>query len=174
VTIRRPMKKLLALRVIEQEREETELRKQRQLRQTCLDALRACEARKSLALRSLHTALGSGDRAAAISAEMALACDPMERHKLQRTLAQLDAMVEVAAASWLASRVRRLQMETLVNTAETNLRKETQTREQKTLDGWFLSSRPQQSRAHADENSQRELPHMAERDGTARADSVHE
>jgi flagellar biosynthesis chaperone FliJ len=168
------MKRLLALRALEEEREETELRKQRQTRQGCLDALLACETRKSLALRALHMALDSGDRAAAISAEMALACGPMERHILQRRLTRLDAMVEAATAAWQGSRVRRLQMETLVQKAESHLRIEAQTREQKRLDGWFLSSRPQRLAAERDENSQREVAHSAERNGTARADSVPE
>ena len=174
MSVRRPIKRLLALRVIEEEREETELRKQRQMKQICLDALLACEARKSVALRALHLALDEGDRAAAISAEMALACGPMERHFLQRRLTQLDAMVEAAAAAWQSSRVRRLQMETLVETAESHLRKEAQTREQKRLDAWFLSSRPQRLATGSHENSQREAPHPAERDGIARADSVLE
>jgi hypothetical protein len=174
VSVRRPMKRLLALRAIEEEREEAELRQQRQLRQICLDALNASEARQALALRVLHTALDSGDRAEAISAEMALACGPMERHILQRRLAQLDAAVEVATAAWQGSRVRRLQMETIVDTAEINLHRERQTREQKRLDGWFLSSRPQKLTALSDENSQRETQYPAKRDGTVRADSVHE
>jgi flagellar export protein FliJ len=174
VSDRRPMKRLLALRVIEEEREETELRRQRQLKQICLDALHASETRQTLALRALHTALDSGDRVAAISAEMALACGPMERHFLQRSLAQLDATVEVATAAWQGSRVRRLQMETVVETAEAKLRREILAREQKRLDGWFLSSRPQKLAAPADENSQRETQRAAKRDGTARADSVHE
>jgi hypothetical protein len=174
VSVRRPMKRLLALRAIEEEREEAELRQQRQLRQICLDALNASEARQALALRVLHTALDSGDRAEAISAEMALACGPMERHILQRRLAQLDAAVEVATAAWQGSRVRRLQMETIVDTAEINLHRERQTREQKRLDGWFLSSRPQKLTALSDENSQRESQYPAKRDGTVRADSVHE
>lgn len=168
------MKRLLALRALEEEREETELRKQRQIRQSCLDALEASEARKSLAMHALHIALDSGDRAAAISAEMALACGPMERHILQRRLTQLDAMVEAATAAWQSSRVRRLQMETLVQQAESHLRRDAQTREQKRLDGWFLSSRPQRWAAERDENSQREAPHSAERSGTVRAGSVLE
>ncbi len=155
------MKRLLALRVIEEEREETELRRQRQLRQICLDALNASEARQALALRALHTALDCGD-------------GPMERYRLQRRLAQLEAAAEGAAAAWRDSRVRRLQIETIVETAETKLHKERQTREQKRLDGWFLSSRPQKFATSGDENSQRETRYPAKRDGTVRADSVHE
>jgi flagellar export protein FliJ len=174
MSARKPMKRLLELRVIEEEREETELRRQRQLRQACLNALEASEARKALASRALHTALDSGDRPEAISAEMALACSPLERHALRRRLAQLDAMVEGASAAWQSSRVRRLQMETLVEAAETHSRREAQIREQKAIDGWFLSSRPEWPAAHSDENSQREVLGSAEGDGTARAESVHE
>jgi flagellar export protein FliJ len=172
--VRRPVTRLLALRRIEEERDETELRKQRQLREACLDALEASEASKALASRALQTALGSGDRADAISAEMALACGPMKRRVLQRRLAQLDAMVEMAATAWQSSRVRRLQMESLVETAETNYRKEMRTREQKTLDGWFLSSRPQWPAAHAPESFQRERAALAEHDGPMRAKSIQE
>ena len=70
------MKRLLALRVVEEEREEAELRRQRQLRQVCLDALAANDERKAIASRALHAALDSGNRSDAISAEMALACWP--------------------------------------------------------------------------------------------------
>ena len=168
------MKRLLALRAIEEEREEAELRRQRQLRQTCLDALQASHERKMVALRALHQALHSDDRTEAISAEMALACGPLERRTLQRRLVQLDAMVERASTAWQGSRLRRLQMETLVEAAETCHRREAQTREQKTLDGWYLSSRPGRYGAGSHENSQREEPHPAEQDGIARADSVFE
>jgi flagellar export protein FliJ len=174
MSARKPMKRVLALRVIEEEREETELRRQRQLRQACLNALEASEARKGLASRALHAALDSGDRAEAISAEMALACGPLERHALQRRLAQLDAMVEWASAAWQSSRVRRLQMETLVNAAETRSRREAQIREQKAIDGWFLSSRPERSAARSDENSQREVLGLPEGNGTMRAVHVDE
>jgi flagellar export protein FliJ len=174
MSARKPMKRLLALRVIEEEREETELRRQRQLRQACLDALQASEARKALAARALHTALDSGDRADAISAEMALACGPLERHRLQRRLTQLDAMVERASEAWRGSRVRRLQMQTLVEAAESRSRREAQTREQKALDGWFLASRSECAGAQSDENSQREDLNSAERYGTVRANQSHE
>jgi flagellar export protein FliJ len=153
----KPMKRLLALRVIEEEREETELRKQRQLRQACMEALHSSEKRTALALRALHTSLDSGDRAEAISAEMALACGPLERHRLQRRLTQLDAFVEMASAAWQRSRVRRLQMETLVQQGESRSRREAQAREQKALDGWFLSSRSNGFEMQPDESSQREI-----------------
>jgi hypothetical protein len=170
----KPMKRLLALRLIEEEREEAELRKQRRLRQACLDALQASRERKALASLALHAALDSGDRTEAISAEMALACGPLERRTLEQRLEQLDAMVERTSVAWQGSRVRRLQMETLVQAMTNRIRKEAQTRQQKTLDGWFLSSRPKSSLTLLHENSQREVLCSAERHGTMRADNEHE
>ncbi|MFL6428555.1 MAG: hypothetical protein ACJ71S_09960 [Acidobacteriaceae bacterium] len=170
---RRAMKRLLALRLIEEEREEAELRRQRQLRQACQNALAANETRKAVASRALHVALSSGDRAGAISAEMALACGPMERRILQQRLTQLDTAVAMATATWRVSRTRRLQMVTLVDTAETQERKKTLTREQKMMDRWFLSSQSQRYPAHVHENFQREQLLPEPDDGRARAESVH-
>jgi flagellar export protein FliJ len=170
---RHAMKRLLALRLIEEEHVETELRRQRQLRQACVDALEANEARKAVASRALHAALDSGDRAEAISAEMALACGPMARRILQPCLLQLDATVAIVTAAWQASRTRRLQMETLVEAAESEERRKMLTREQKMMDRWFLSSRPQPIAEQTDESFQREQPALAECSGTTRAKSIH-
>lgn len=126
-----------------------------------------------MASGALHAALDSGDRAEAISAEMALACGPMERRILQPRLMQLDAAVAIAAAAWQASRTRRLQMETLVEAAETQDRRKTLIREQKMMDRWFLSSRPRPIAEQTDESFQREQPALAECSGTMRAKSVH-
>lgn len=170
---RRPMKRLLALRLIEEEGEEAELRRQRQLRQACFDALQANDARKATASRALHAALDSGDRPEAISAEMALACGPMERHVLQQRLTQLDAMVATATDTWRAARTRRLQMEALVEAVEKHERRKTLIHEQKMMDRWFLSSQSQRQREHAHESFQREQAVLRENTGTARAKSVH-
>jgi flagellar export protein FliJ len=170
----RTMKKLLTLRAIEEGRAETELAKQRQLRQACLDALHAHQARKHVASRALHHALAIGDRSEAISAEMALAYGPLERRILQRQLAQLERSVESAATAWQHSRVRRLQIETVLETEHARRRREVQIREQKTLDAWFLSSRPVLLTVHADENFQREPGNGARHDGTARATGIEE
>jgi flagellar export protein FliJ len=170
----RTMTKLLTLRAIEEGRAETELAKQRQLRQACLDALHAHQARKHVASRALHHALAIGDRSEAISAEMALAYGPLERRILQRQLAQLERSVESAAAVWQHSRVRRLQIETVLETEDARRRREAQIREQKTLDAWFLSSRPVRRTVNADENSQRKPGNGTRHDGTVRATSIEE
>jgi flagellar export protein FliJ len=167
------MKRLLALRLIEEEREEVELRRQRQLRRACLEALEANEARRAMALHALHLALESGDRTEAMSAEMALACGPMERRIFQHHLSQLDETVAKATATWQASRTRRLQMEALFEAAQTRERREMLTREQKMMDRWFLSSRPQGLRRHTDESFQREQLVLAEGAGTTRANNAH-
>jgi hypothetical protein len=166
---RKPMKRLLALRLLEEEREEAELRRQRQLRQACLEALLASEARKTLASRTLHAALEIGDRTGAISAEMALACGPMERRLLRQRLAQHDALVEAAEAAWRDTRVHRMQMDSLVTAAEMSQRKDLVLREQKSLDGWFLTSRPPLRPTETDESSQREWPIPPVHSGRERA-----
>ncbi len=168
----RTIKKLLTLRAMEEGRAETELAKQRQLRQACLDALHAHQATQHDASRALHHALAIGDRSEAISAEMALAYGPLERRILQTQLGQLERSVESAATAWQHSRVRRLQIETVLETEDARRRRESQIREQKTLDAWFLSSRPLRRTANADENSQREPGNGSGHDGTVRATSI--
>jgi flagellar export protein FliJ len=168
------MKKLLALRSIEEGRAETELAKQRQLRQACLDALHAHQARKHVASRALHHALATGDRSEAISAEMGLACGPLEHRILQRQLAQLERCVESATAAWHHSRVRRLQMETVLEAEDARRKRDAQLRAQKALDAWFLSSRSIRRSVQADESFQRELRALTEHDGTPRATSIEE
>jgi flagellar export protein FliJ len=168
------MAKLLTLRSLEEGRAETELANQRRLRQACLDALHAHETREHVALHALHHALAIGDRSEAISAEMALAYSPLKRGILQRQLAPLERSVESAAAAWQHSRARRLQIETVLETEDARWRREAQIREQKTLDAWFLSSRPVRRTINADENSHRESRNGTRHDGIVRATSIEE
>jgi flagellar export protein FliJ len=163
------MKKLLALRSIEEGTAETELAKQRRLRQICLDELEAHLARKHVASCALHHALTKGDRTEAISAEMALACGPLERRILQRQLAHLERSVESATAAWQHSRIRRLQVETVLEAEGARRKRDSQLREQKALDAWFLCSRSIRCSVQANESFQRELRPLTEDDGTARA-----
>jgi flagellar export protein FliJ len=149
------MKRLLSLRGMEEERAEAELGKQRRLMRACLDALEASAARKQIALRALHYALEMGDRSEAILTEMVLACGPLERQVLQRRLAHLERNVESATAAWQVSRVRRMQVKTLIDAEESRLRREALAQEQKRLDAWFLSSRSDRLRCE-DENFPRE------------------
>ena len=167
------MAKLLTLRSLEEGRAETELANQRRLRQACLDALHAHQARKHVASHALHHALAIGDRSEAISAEMALAYIPLKRGILQRQLAPLERSVESAAAAWQHSRARRLQIETVLETEAAKRRCEAQIREQKALDAWFLS-RPVRRAARADENVQREPGNGASHNGMVRATNIEE
>ena len=167
------MKRVLALRQFEEEREEADLRRQRRSREACLEALQASEMRRIVASQELHAALDKGDRSAAISAEMVLACEPMERGNLEQRLTQLDAAVATATIAWQASRLRKRQMESLMTGIETGRRREQLSREQKALDGWFLSSRVSslsRTQEGTDESFQREVPVVFGRDGTAHAE----
>jgi flagellar export protein FliJ len=170
----RTIKKLLALRSIEESRAETELAQQRQLRQKCLDALQALQARKHLASGALHLGLAIADRSEAISAEMALTCVPLERRILQRQLVELDRSVESASAAWTNSRVRRLQIQTVFEKEATRHKREAKLHEQKLLDSWFLFSRSVRCTVPADENPQRERCAETKPDGTVRASSIKE
>jgi hypothetical protein len=105
---------------------------------------------------------------------MALACGPLEHRILQRQLAQLERSVESATAAWQDSRVRRLQIETILEAEDARRRREAKLHDQKLLDSWFLSSRSIRRTVHADESFQRERCAGAELDGTARATSIEE
>lgn len=167
------MQRLLSLRAMEEERAEAELGKQRRLMQACLHALEASAARKQIALRALYSALVTDDRSEAISAEMVLACGPLERQILQRRLVHLEHNVESATAAWQGSRTRRLQIKTLMEAEESRARRETLLKEQKGLDAWFLLSRP--DRVYGEnENSLREHHVSMEPRGTARARNSRE
>lgn len=146
------MKQLLALRILEEERVEAELSKQRRLRQICLNELRASEERSAAALRALYIALEAGDQPTAVSAEMAIAIEPLERSRLHRELTRLNPIVEAATSAWHNGRMCREQIETLANAAATKLQREMELRQQKSLDGWFLANL---IRRNTDESFQR-------------------
>jgi hypothetical protein len=146
------MERLLALRAMEEERAEVEINRQRRLRQACLTELRASEERFAIASRAQYAALESGDRDATIAAEMALAFGPLERNVLQRELTRLDALVEQAANAHRTARIARMQIQKLRDAAEIRVRREMESREQKALGMWFLTSL---IRRNADESFQR-------------------
>lgn len=153
---RRSIIRLLSVRAAEEKQAEAELAKRRQLRQICVHALEASESRKQLALHALHHALGAGDRDEAISAELMLACSPLEKRILMRHLDQLERHLESAALAWQSSRINRLQMEAVIDAHDMKYRQEARLREQKQLDAWFISLRPEPVR-FKDENFQREI-----------------
>lgn len=170
---KRTMKRLLALRAVEEERAEAEIQKQRQLRQSCVDELRASEEARAGALWALHAALHMGDRTSSIAAEMTLSFGPLRRRILQRRLTHLEAMVETATMAWQHSRLRRLQIQTLMDAAAARLQQELKDQEQKELDTWFLSREPLPNQREY-ENFQRELAAPIGTDGMARAKSPQE
>jgi flagellar biosynthesis chaperone FliJ len=162
---------LLALRTVEEEQAEAEASRQRRIRQLCLDAMRASEERSADALRALHTALHSGDRTAAISAEMALAFGPLERNVLKRQISHFNPIVDAATNAWRNARICRMQMETLARATEAKLERETMLAEQKERDMWFLAGRAQRV---SNESFQREEELRADDTGNPRAGSSQE
>jgi flagellar export protein FliJ len=168
---RRTVKRLLALRTMEEECAEAEVSRRRGLRQACLNQLRASEERSANALRQLYSALHSGDRDVAISAEMALTFGPLERNALERQLSHLNPIVEAATTVWRNARICRMQIQSLADAAEARHQKTMEVREQKALDGWFLSA---QLRRSEDENFQSKQESESPMAGTPRADGLVE
>ena len=167
------MRRLLSLRATEEEQARTELGKQRHLREACLNALQGSRARQRMALHSLHLALMTGDRDEAVAAEMALAWGPLESQVLQQRCAHIERSVETAAEAWQVARIGELQIRTLVEANERRRQHDAQVREQKRLDAWFISVRPDQVRSD-DENFPRELPFSSDHVGTTRANNTEE
>jgi hypothetical protein len=168
---RRSITRLLSVRAAEEEQAEAELGKQRQLRQMCIDALETSETRKQLALRTLHDAQVTGDRCDAISAELVLACGPLEKQILERRLDQLERAIESATLTWQRSRMCRMQMEAVIDAHSIKSEHEARLREQKKLDAWFLTSRPEYL-GYKDENFPREQQCNSGHCGTASAETI--
>ena len=160
--------RLLALRLLEEERAEARLRTERALQQTCADALQSFEQQARLASWRLHEALDAGDRTIAITAEMELAFTPLRGAALRKRMTQLNSRVDVATVAWRESRTHRLQIESVVASVKEHRQKEIVVREQKTMDGWFLM-RKNSYRAPAsgakDESFQREHRSLLDDDG---------
>jgi flagellar export protein FliJ len=168
---RRTVKRLLALRTMEEECAEAEVSSRRRLRKACLDQLQASEERSANALQQLYSALHSGDQDIAISAEMALTFGPLERNALERQLSHLNPIVEAATTVWRNARICRMQIQSLADAAEARDQKAMEVREQKALDGWFLSA---QVRRGEDEKFQSKQESRLQIAGTPRADGLVE
>src|SRR5579859_3523177 len=139
---KRSVKRIVALRRLEEEREEVAVLLYGQLRDASLRALKAIEQQKVLASRALHGALLAGERGDAISAEMALACWPIRQHALKQELASRESQLELAMQSYTEARLRRRQAETALEWITEAECRRNASREQKTLDDQAVRSRP--------------------------------
>jgi hypothetical protein len=163
-------KRIVALRRLEEEREEAAVLHHRQLRDSSLQALQVIEQDKALASGALHQALLAGERGDAISAEMALACWPIRQHALEQALARREGQLELAVHTCAEARLRRRQAETAFASIARDESKRDQLREQKVLDDWSARNRPMPLwSAMEDESFQREDRISAASDGTDRA-----
>jgi hypothetical protein len=169
---KRSIKRIVALRRLEEEREETAVLHHRQLRDASLRALKVTEQEKALASGALHQALLTGERGDAISAEMALACWPIRQHALEQELARRESQLELATQSCSEARLRRRQAETAFEWITHAEYRRNRLREQKALDDWSVRSRPMLPpwSAMKDENFQRQDRLSATSDGTDRAE----
>jgi hypothetical protein len=166
------MKRIVALRRLEEERQEMPVLHQRQLRDASLRARKAIERDKALASGALYGALVAGDRSDAISAEMALACWPLRQYALEQELARRESLLELALQSYTEARLRRRQAETALEWIKQAERERNGLREQKALDDWAVRRRLmlQPWSATEDESSQRQDNISPTSDGTHRAE----
>jgi hypothetical protein len=167
----RSMKRIVALRRLEEEREEAAVLRQRQLRDASLRARKAIEEEKALASGALYGALVAGDRSDAISAEMALACWPLRQYALEQELARRESLLELALQSYTETQLRRRQAETALEWMKQAERERNGLREQKALDDWAVRSHSMRQpwSATEDESSQRQDNISSTSDGTDRA-----
>jgi hypothetical protein len=162
------MKRILALRRLEEEREEAVVLRQQLLRDASLRALTVIEQEKVLASRALHQALLAGERRDALSAEMVLACWPIRQHALEQDLAKRESELERVTQSCAEARLRRRQTETAFAWITQAEDRTNALREQKALDDWSQRSRRmlQPWSAIEDESSQRRNCTSPPSDGT--------
>jgi hypothetical protein len=167
----RSMKRIVALRRLEEERGEAAVLRQRQLRDASLRARKAIEQEKALASGALYGALLAGERSDAISAEMALACWPLRQYALEQELARRESLLELALQSYTEVRLRRRQAETALEWSKQAEGGRNGLREQKALDDWAVRRRPmlQPWSTTEDESSQRQDNISPTSDGTDRA-----
>ena len=168
---KRSVKRIVALRRLEEEREEATVLRQRQLRDASLRTLQAIEQEKVLASRAHHGALLAGERCDAISAEMTLACWPIRQHALEQELALRESQLELAMQWYTQARLRRRQAETTLEWITEAECRRNALREQKALDDQAVRSRPMLEpwSAMEDESFQRHHHISPTSDGTDRA-----
>jgi hypothetical protein len=166
------MKRIVALRRLEEERGEAAVLRQRQLRDASLRARKAIEQEKALASGALYGALLAGERSDAISAEMALACWPLRQYALEQELARRESLLELALQSYTEARLRRRQAETALEWIKQAERERNGLREQKALDDWAVRRRLMLQPWSATENEsfQRQDNISLTSDGTDRAE----
>jgi flagellar export protein FliJ len=165
------MRRILALRLLEEERESAELARQRQQRQVYLDALDVLSEGSKQAGRSMQAALQNNDTAGALAADMMLATSPMRQQQLESELARRERALESAASRWQEARLRRRQTETVIATVRVQEREQDMRREQRELNDWFLNTRsvPPAHVVDEDETSLRNQGSATVRDGDPRA-----
>jgi flagellar biosynthesis chaperone FliJ len=133
------------LRQIEEDAERAALGRKR----AHLMTVEAVQSTESLRVRSLaaavHQELEQGQRMNAFPSMIELALAPLRRERLEAMAETARAQVQQAQSEWLASRRRRLEVETLHAAAERERLTEAERLEQRKLDEWFLF-RPEQKR----------------------------
>jgi flagellar biosynthesis chaperone FliJ len=157
VSARSPWTQLVALRRLQQEQVEAELLARRRLRQRLLSAAEQCRLETREEARALIAALESGQHDYEVAGAIQMKLSPLRERWLERQLCEVEAAVNEVAEQWRDARVQRMQVESMLTDEQQRARKEAETREQKSLDSWFLMRQPTPVRVDdaPDESSQR-------------------
>lgn len=155
---RSSLTRLFALRRLQEERLEAELRAERQQREAYLAAAERSQMETKTIAQELFTALVAGERDYVVAAGIGGALGPLRQRLIEQRLLTAEALVGEAKQRWHEARVERLQVESVLAGQQRRERTEREAKEQKSMDGWFLTRRAMadEERADAvDESSQR-------------------
>lgn len=139
-TASRSLHRILALRKLEQEREEAALLLERQRRQKCLAAIARVEQEGRTAVQSQLEGLQSGDVSQTLSSEMVLAYSSWKNMQLGRAMQRHEEAVAHAMRAWQRARREKLQVETAWQESRRRDEEEAVRREQKLANDWYLST----------------------------------
>ena len=176
MSARSPWMRLFALRRLQEERVEAQLRARRREYEAVLLAAEQCRLETRETARALVTALEAGQHEYEVAAGIHLKLIPLRERMLAQQLLHAETLVRESAQEWQRARRERMQAESVMSEQERRAREEAAAKEQKSIDGWFLMRRqgrePKEAQSSAEhESSQRVFGQIGRRDGTTLAES---
>ncbi len=160
MSARSSLNRVHALRRLQEERVEAELRAVHQQQQLCVTAAGRCRLETRDAAQAMFAALEAGQCESLVAASVSRALGSLRQGVIAQQLIQTNASVDDDALRWQAARVARRQLESVLAAEQRRVRLEAETKEQKRMDGWFLMCRPivETEQGPSDDESSQRLP----------------
>ncbi len=136
----RSLRRLLALRVLEHERQEAILLTKRQRRQLCSDAIARLDHEDAAAAQARFDGLAVGDAWQALASEMVLACSSWKGLRLAQEMERHEQDVAAAVQAYQQARNEMRQVETAWHESRRRDAQEAVRREQKLANEWYLAA----------------------------------